>query len=214
MNRPRPRPSIRAVAPPRRIVIALETFGMILFWAFLMGCIFYTGYVWGYTNGHANKNSTTDKLPFATNYKSHFRIRISSAFNEEQKNIIKDAINKWVAGVNNTKKLSVDVSVGDCPNKPDIVEACITPVNAQTVCCMPGAYNNIGCTWSTENYASVEIATERDNTTLSHLIQHELGHVFGIPDSDTENIIMNGIINVDGGSDLTPQDINLYLNRR
>lgn len=151
--------------------------------------------------------------------RTHYRLMVSPTFTQPQQEEIRQAAHKWEQAVGDPQTLTISVKVGDCPTKPGVVEGCFVS-SPGLVDCTPVHKGALGCKKTTLNYDKVIIDVAcGDLHTLSHLSQHEIGHVIGLLDTSSHKDVMYGTvacisIQTDSSQDVSPSDVKEYLKLR
>lgn len=142
---------------------------------------------------------------------------MSNDFTIPQQQIIRQAISKWELAIHNPALLTVDLEVGKCPIEPamDEVRGCIVPTNGTVMCEKIVA---IGCTAGLQpNYANIQVDVNPDvSIALPHVVQHELGHLFGLYDLPGTNTVMYHTTLLvakqpNGCQEVSPVDVYNYI---
>lgn len=124
--------------------------------------------------------------------RTHYNLMVSPTFTQQQQDTIRQAALKWERAVGNPRALTISIQVGACPVEAGVVESCLIPTTTP-IDCSPAGAQAVGCTsrkagW---DYPKVEMDVAcGDAHSLSHLVQHEIGHVLGISDNDIKETVM------------------------
>jgi hypothetical protein len=141
---------------------------------------------------------------------SHYHMVVNASFTPEQYDMVVQAATLWVDGVHDRAKLDITVDMGECPEEPSDPTLCIraTPTRIN---CPPAGVDKIGCTESYTSWIDMEFGSP---VSLS-IMQHEMGHLFGIPDmDDSYQGVMCGFITVSAPRNVSPEDVHQYLKFR
>lgn len=147
--------------------------------------------------------------------KTHYRLMVSPTFTPEQQEEIRRAAIKWEKAVHDPRALTISVQVGACPAEDNVVEGCLLPASRMFHC--GDIQSAVGCTtggygW---RYSRVDIDVTCQGA-LSHLTQHEIGHVLGLYDTDQKNTVMYRYadcseIQSAASQDVSQTDVQEYL---
>jgi len=118
---------------------------------------------------------------------THYHLMVSPDFTHEQQQEIRQAARKWERAVGNRYALTIQVEVGKCPDQPGAVDACLAPTPYLIACADTVA---VGCTTSNHYSRKVELDVSCYPGALSHTAQHEMGHLFGLKDSQVKGTVM------------------------
>jgi Matrixin len=139
--------------------------------------------------------------------KTHYRLMVSPTFTQQQQQEVRNAAHKWEVAVGRPKALTISVQVGLCPSVPDMVEGCLIPIDKTFHCGEESLA--VGCTigMTKWHYSQVNIDIACRGA-FTHLIEHEIGHVLGMFDSNQKNTVMYRYVDCSEVQSAAAQDVS------